>query len=62
MLIETIIAKCQFYCVQGRVAIPVKESCYYTIVVRQENVITIGKIANCIYTLFPTTIWCFTYK
>ena len=36
------------YCVQGSVAIPVNGSCYYTIVVRQEKVIPIAKITNCI--------------
>ena len=53
---------CQFYCVHGRVAIPVNGSCYYTIVVRQEKVIPIAKITNCIYTTFPTIVLCFTYK
>ena len=45
-----IIAIYQFYCMQGRVAIPVNGSSYYTImVVRQEKVIPIAKITNCIY-------------
>ena len=39
-----IIAIYQFYCVQGRVAIPVNRSCYYNIVVRQEKVIPIAKL------------------
>ena len=52
----------QFYCVQKRVAIPVHGSCYYTIIVRQEKVIPIAKITNCIYTTFPTIVLCFTYK
>ena len=43
-----IIAIYQFYCVQGRVAIPVNGSCYYTIVVRQEKVMPIAEITNCI--------------
>ena len=37
-------------------------SCYYTIIVRQEKVIAIAKITNCIYTIFPTIVLCFTYK
>ena len=49
MVMEMIIAIYQFYCVQGRVAISVNGSCYYTIVVRQEKVIPITKITNCIY-------------
>ena len=53
MFIGMIIAIYQLYCVQGRVAIPVKNSCYYTIVVRQEHVITIGRITNCIHTHTP---------
>ena len=48
MFMGMIIAIYQFYCVQGRVAIPVNGSCYYTIVVRQEKVIPIAKITNCI--------------
>ena len=48
MFMGMIIAIYQFCCVQGRVAIPVNGSCYYTIVVRQEKVITIAKITNCI--------------
>ena len=36
--------------------------CYYTIVVRQEKVIPIAKITNCIYTTFPTIVLCFAYK
>ena len=43
MFMRMIIAIYQFYCVQGRVAIPVNGSCYYTIVVRQEKVIPIAK-------------------
>ena len=53
-----IIAIYHFYCVQGRVAIPVNWSCYYTIVVRQERVISIAKITDCIYTTFPTIVFC----
>ena len=50
-----IIAIYQFYCVQGRVAIPVNESCYYTIVVRQKKVIPIAKITgNCVTWLVLT--------
>ena len=54
MFMGMIIAICQFHCVQGRVAISVNGSCYYTIVVRQEKVIAIAKITNCIilYTKF----------
>ena len=48
MFMWMIIAMYQFYCVQGRVAIPVNGSCYYTIVARQEKVISITKITNCI--------------
>ena len=48
MIMGMIIAIYQFYCVQGRVATPVNGSCYYTIVERQEKVITIAKITNCI--------------
>ena len=48
MFMGMIIAIYQFYCVQGRVAIPVNGSCYYTIAVRQEKVIPIAKITNCI--------------
>ena len=48
MFMGMIIAIYKFYCVQGRVAIPVNGSCYYTIVVRQEKLITIVKITNCI--------------
>ena len=48
MLMGMIIAIYQICYVQGRVAIPVNGSCYYTIVVRQDKVITIGKIINCI--------------
>ena len=44
-----IIAIYQFYRVRGKVAIPVNGSSYYTIVVRQEKVIPIAKITNCIY-------------
>ena len=62
MFMGMIIAIYQFYCVQGRVAIPVNGSCYYTIVVRQEKVIPIAKITNCIYITFPTIVLCFTYK
>ena len=62
MFMGMIIAIYQFYCVQGRVAISVNVSCYYTIVVRQEKVIPIAKITNCIYTTFPTKVLCFTYK
>ena len=62
MFMGMIIAIYQFYCVQGRVAIPVNESYYYTIVVRQEKVIPIAKITNCMYTSFPTIVLCFTYK
>ena len=47
---------------EGRVAIPVNGSCYYTIAVRQEKVIPIAKITNCIYVTFPTIVLCFTYK
>ena len=47
MFIGMIIAIYQFYCVQRRVAIPVNGGCYYTIVVRQDKVITIAKITNC---------------
>ena len=47
----------QFYCVQGTVAIPVNRSYYYTIVLRQEKVITIGKITNCLYTIFLTMVF-----
>ena len=54
MFMEMIIAVYQFDCVRGRVAIPVNGSCCYAIVVRQEKVITIAKITNCIYTIFPT--------
>ena len=39
MFMGMIIVIYQFYCVQGRVAIPVNGSCYYTIIVRQEKVI-----------------------
>ena len=60
MFMEMIIAIYQLYCVQGRVAIPVNGSCYYTIVVRQEKVIPIAKITNCI--TFPTIVLYFTYK
>ena len=60
MFMGMIIAIYQFYCVQRRVAIPVNESCYQTIVVRQEKVI-IAKVTNCIYTTFPTIILCFIY-
>ena len=59
MFMGKIIAIYQFYCVQGRVAFPVKESCYYTIVVRQEKVIPIAEITNCIYIIFPTIVLCF---
>ena len=59
MFMGMIIVIYQFYCMQGRVAIPVNGSCYYTIVVRQEKVITIGIITNCIYTIFPTVVLCF---
>ena len=52
MFMRMIIAIYQLHCVQGRVAIPVNGSCYYTIVVRQEKVIAIGKITNCISVLF----------
>ena len=38
MLIGIIIAIYQFYSVQERVAMPVKDRSYYTIVVRQEKV------------------------
>ena len=62
MFMGMIIAIYQFYCVQGRVAIPVNGSCYYTIAVRQEKVIPIAKITNCIYVTFPTIVLCFTYK
>ena len=62
MFMGMIIAIYQFYCVQGRVAIPVNGSCYYTIVVRQEKVIPIAKITNCMYTTFPTIVLCSTYK
>ena len=64
MFMGMIIAVYQFYCVQGKVAIPVNGSCYYTIVhvVRQEKVIPIAKITNCMYTTFPTIVLCFTYK
>ena len=48
MFMGMIIAIYQFYCVQGRVAIPVNGNCYYTIAVRQEKVIPIAKITNCI--------------
>ena len=47
-----IIAIYQFYCVQGRMAIPVNGSCYYTIVVMQEKVVPIAKITNCIYRVY----------
>ena len=43
MFMGMIIAIYQFYCVQGRVAIPVNGSCYYTIAVRQEKLIPIAK-------------------
>ena len=48
MFIGMTIAIYQFYGVQRRVAIPVNGGCYYMyiIVVRQEKVITIGKITN----------------
>ena len=59
---KMIIAIYQFYCVQGRVTIPVNGSCYYTIVVRQEKVIQIAVITNCIHITFPTIVLCFTYK
>ena len=49
MFMGMIIAIYQFYCVQGRLAIPVNGSCYYTIVVKQEKVIPIAKLTNCIY-------------
>ena len=64
MFMGMIIAIYQFYCVQGRVAIPGNGSCCYTMVVRQEKVITITKIANCIYTTFTTihVVLYFTYK
>ena len=62
MFMGMIIAIYQFYCVQGRVAIPVNGSCYYTIAVRQEKVIPIAKITNCIYVTFPTIVLSFTYK
>ena len=62
MFMGMIIAIDQFYCVQGRVAIPVNGSCYYTIVVRQEKVIPMAKITNCMHTTFPTIVLCFTYK
>ena len=63
MFMGMIIAIYQFYCVHGRVAIPVNGSCYYTIVVRQEKVIPIAKITICIiYITFPTIVFCFTYK
>ena len=62
MFMGMIIAIYHFYCVQGRVAIPVNGSCYYTIAVRQEKVIPIAKITNCIYVTFPTIVLCFTYK
>ena len=59
MFMGMIIAINQFYCVQGKAAITVNGSCYYTIVVRQEKVITITKTTNCIYTTFPTIVLCF---
>ena len=63
MFKRMIIAIYQFYCAQGRMAIPVNGSCYYTNVVRQEKVIPIAKITNCFYyTTFPTIVLCFTYK
>ena len=62
MFMRMNIAIYKFNCVQGRVAIPVNGSCYYTIVVRQEKVIPIAKITNCIYITFPTIVLCFTYK
>ena len=62
MFMGMIITIYQFYCVQGRVAIPMNGSCYYTIVVRQEKVIPIAKITNCIYITFPTIVLYFTYK
>ena len=62
MFMGMIIAIYQFYCVQGRVAIPVNGSCYYAIVVKQEKVIPIAKITSCMYTTFPTIVLCFTYK
>ena len=52
--------KIPIYCVQGRVTIPANGSGYYTIVVRQEKVIPIAKITNCIYVTFPTIVLCFT--
>ena len=58
MFMGMIIAIYQFYCVQGRVAIPVNGSCYYTIVARQEKVIPIAKITNCICITFPTIVLC----
>ena len=62
MFIGIIIAIYQFYCEQERVAIPVIGSCYYTILVKQEKVIPIAKITNCMYTTFPTIVLCLTYK
>ena len=62
MFMGMIISIYQFYCVHGRVAIPVNRNCYYTIVARQKKVVTIAKITNCIYTTFPTIVLCFTYK
>ena len=49
MFVGMIIAIYQLHCVQRRVATLVNGSCYYTIVVKQEKVITlIAKITNCI--------------
>ena len=48
MFMGMIIAIYQFYCVQGRVAIPVNGSGYYTILYFNEKVIPIAKITNCI--------------
>ena len=56
MFMGMIIALYQFCCVHGRVAIPVNGSCYDTIVVRQDKVITIAKITNCMYTISPTIV------
>ena len=46
MFMGVIIAIYPLYCVHGKVVIPVNGSCYYTIVVRQEKVITFAKITN----------------
>ena len=56
-----IIAIYQFYCVLERVAIPVNGNRYYTIVVRQEKVIPIAQITNCMYTSYNISYTSFVF-